>query len=150
MKSCPECQRTFSDEISFCLEDGTPLGSPFDQHEEATVIRSSSFVPQPAPAVRKSSVPVLACSLIVLLVLMMAVGVAAWLIFGRTTNLTADTNQSNKDQNAINQQKANLQDQQAELEKRDSGLRMNERRSKIKRKILTSLRLRHMMSRRHE
>ena len=59
---------------------------------------------------------------------MMAVGVAAWLIFGRTTNLTADTNQSNKDQNAINQQKANLQDQQAELEKERQRL-ANERKT---------------------
>ena len=30
MKRCPACQRTFSDEISFCLEDGTALSSSTD------------------------------------------------------------------------------------------------------------------------
>lgn len=27
MKICPECKRTFNDDLSFCLEDGTPLVS---------------------------------------------------------------------------------------------------------------------------
>lgn len=30
MKSCPTCQRTFEDTLSFCLVDGSILSAPFD------------------------------------------------------------------------------------------------------------------------
>jgi len=38
MKSCPVCGRTFPDEYSFCLTDGTPLAGIESLSEEATVV----------------------------------------------------------------------------------------------------------------
>jgi hypothetical protein len=43
MKQCPECQRTYGDELNFCLEDGTVLRAYYD--DEITVV-----APKPAPA----------------------------------------------------------------------------------------------------
>ena len=42
MKSCPHCQRTFPDEYSFCLSDGTPLHAIPDMEEEPTVLRAAA------------------------------------------------------------------------------------------------------------
>lgn len=42
MKQCPECQRTYGDELNFCLEDGTVLRAY--QDDEVTVV-----APEPAP-----------------------------------------------------------------------------------------------------
>ena len=43
MKSCPQCGRSFPDEYSFCLSDGTTLISdPVRVDEEATVLRPKS------------------------------------------------------------------------------------------------------------
>ena len=44
MKSCPHCQRTFPDEYSFCLTDGTPLQGIGELTEEPTVVRESPVV----------------------------------------------------------------------------------------------------------
>ncbi len=33
MKSCPTCNRTFEDTLSFCLIDGSILSAPFDPRE---------------------------------------------------------------------------------------------------------------------
>lgn len=43
MKQCPECQRTYGDELNFCLEDGTVLRAY--QDDEVTVV-----APKPTPA----------------------------------------------------------------------------------------------------
>jgi len=114
MKRCPTCQQTFSDDISFCLQDGTPLGSAFDQHEHATVVRGGP-VAQYAPPGRS---PFLTCSIIAVLCLVL-VGVIGVIIFALTYSSQSVRNaaQSNKDQDAINQQNANLRDQQAEIDK---------------------------------
>ena len=102
MKRCPKCQRTFSDDISFCLEDGTALGQPFDQHEQATVIRASPVAPQFASNASRSKFPVLACSVIALLLVLVFGAIAAWLVFEwnssqptNTANIASDSNQSN-------------------------------------------------------
>jgi TonB family protein len=48
MKSCPTCNRTFSDEtLSFCLVDGAILSAPFDPH--ATLIIPEPRQTEPPP-----------------------------------------------------------------------------------------------------
>lgn len=38
MKSCPVCHRTYADEsLTFCLEDGTVLSAPYDEHQTQTL-----------------------------------------------------------------------------------------------------------------
>ena len=44
MKSCPHCRRTFPDEYSFCLTDGTPLQGIGELTEEPTVVRENPVV----------------------------------------------------------------------------------------------------------
>lgn len=48
MKSCPDCNRTFEDTLTFCLVDGAILSAPFDP--EATVIRRGTPATDPSPA----------------------------------------------------------------------------------------------------
>src|SRR6266851_6134549 len=43
MKSCPKCNRTYSNDMSFCLEDGAVLSAPYNP--EATQRLSSEQVP---------------------------------------------------------------------------------------------------------
>lgn len=43
MKSCPTCNRTFEDNLTFCLADGSLLSAPFDPRRS-----------QPDPATRRS------------------------------------------------------------------------------------------------
>jgi len=115
MNRFPTCQQTFSDDISFCLQDGTPLGFAFDQHEHATIVRGDP-VAQSAPPARS---PFLTCSIIAVLCLIL-VGVIGGIIFAlsySSPSVRNAANQSNKDQDVINQQKANLQDQQAEIDR---------------------------------
>jgi hypothetical protein len=51
MKRCPTCSRTFTDpDLSFCIEDGTPLVvDDTDRDSETTVISSSSSHAAPPP-----------------------------------------------------------------------------------------------------
>ncbi len=43
MKSCPTCKKTFADpNLSFCLDDGTPLVSVAEPEDETTVVSPSS------------------------------------------------------------------------------------------------------------
>jgi hypothetical protein len=52
MKRCPTCSRTFTDpDLSFCIEDGTPLvTADADRDPEATVISPSASQTSPQPA----------------------------------------------------------------------------------------------------
>jgi formylglycine-generating enzyme required for sulfatase activity len=47
MKSCPDCNRTFDDTMTFCLVDGSILSAPFDPN--ATHHSAASRDPDPAP-----------------------------------------------------------------------------------------------------
>lgn len=47
MKSCPTCNRTFEDTLTYCLIDGSILSAPFDPH--ATVIIPESRQTEPPP-----------------------------------------------------------------------------------------------------
>ncbi|MGH9881969.1 MAG: hypothetical protein ACRD6N_11080, partial [Pyrinomonadaceae bacterium] len=43
MKRCPTCNRTFTDEnLSFCIDDGTPLVPVSDPPDDVTVVTPSS------------------------------------------------------------------------------------------------------------
>jgi formylglycine-generating enzyme required for sulfatase activity len=47
MKSCPTCNRTFEDTMSFCLVDGSILSAPFDPnaHQHETIARPEAAPP---------------------------------------------------------------------------------------------------------
>ena len=48
MKKCSVCNRTFADEFSFCLEDGSLLSAPFNLHnEQETIFRPNKTAPAP-------------------------------------------------------------------------------------------------------
>jgi len=147
IRRCPQCQQTYSDEIFYCLSDGTPLDVVFNateqvtvvKNEEATVIRQSPFVQSPPQAEQRGISRIfayLAFGLLVLVVAgLLAGGVIVWQLKSKpdvsstgnsnTANKSNAANISsnyieptpNKEQNSISQQKANLQDQQSQLEK---------------------------------
>jgi hypothetical protein len=71
MKSCPQCGRSFPDEYSFCLSDGTTLIS--DQvrvDEEATVVR-----PQTRDRIKTSTIVLFTLAIILTLTLGATIGV---------------------------------------------------------------------------
>jgi hypothetical protein len=46
MKRCPTCNKTFTDQsLSYCVEDGTPLVSVYDDDDELTEVGKSGWVP---------------------------------------------------------------------------------------------------------
>lgn len=53
MKSCPSCQRTFPDEYSYCLTDGTPLENVGSLTEEPTVVRPDRPTPDTTPSTKR-------------------------------------------------------------------------------------------------
>ena len=60
MKSCPACQRTFEDTLTFCLVDGSILSAPFDPRttQEQPGARYTSPPPtevMPPPSARRSA-----------------------------------------------------------------------------------------------
>src|SRR5436305_14357639 len=124
MKRCPACQQTYSDDISFCLMDGTPLRQEFDE-EQSTIVRE----PRAAPASSSSrKFPLVGCSVVGLLALI-AIGVVIGVIFLIRDSSKGTTNQantsSNVDSNVVNKQDkqiANVQEQQNELEKQKQQL----------------------------
>lgn len=51
MRSCPQCHAVYGDDMSFCLEDGTPLAEPH-QYQQAT----ESYSAQAQPTVDAGSI----------------------------------------------------------------------------------------------
>ena len=45
MKSCPTCNRTFEDTMTFCLVDGSILSAPFDPNVERREVTASESAP---------------------------------------------------------------------------------------------------------
>ena len=46
MKRCPTCNKTFTDQnLSYCIDDGTPLVSVYDDEDELTEVGRSSWTP---------------------------------------------------------------------------------------------------------
>lgn len=71
MKSCPQCGRSFPDEYSFCLSDGTTLISePVRIDEEATVVR-----PQTRDRLKTSTILLFILAVILTLTLGATIGV---------------------------------------------------------------------------
>ena len=94
--------------------DGTPLGEPFDQPEELTLIRSSPIASQvPLPPPPRRLLRGFAFSVIPFFIIVVLFSIGAWLIIKRSYSLsnTANSNRLN-DQDAVNLQKANVQDAQ--------------------------------------
>jgi len=121
MKRCPSCQQTYSDEISFCLMDGTALQPEFDE-ERSTLVREPRVASQPNSPSRKF--PLVGCSVVALLALI-AIGVALVVIFlvrDSSKGVANQTNATNIDANAVNKQLSNLQEQQKEIERQKQEL----------------------------
>jgi len=71
MKSCPQCGRSFPDEYSFCLSDGTTLISdPVRVDAEATVVR-----PQKRDRIKTSTILLFTLAVILTLTLGATIGV---------------------------------------------------------------------------
>lgn len=130
MKRCPTCNKTFTDpNLSFCIDDGTPLATVVDPIDEATIVSPSSqssgslndesvpaylppgtYVPPgtPGPARRKSW-PWVVGILALVLLLFAGLGIGAILIYKqlrsapeRTTSNT-NTDVYRRDNNNSNQ-----------------------------------------------
>lgn len=127
MKRCPSCQQTYSDDVSFCLMDGTALRPKIDE-EISTIVREPRAASQPNLTKRKF--PLVGC-LIVALLALIAVGVAVvviYLVRNSSKDVANQTNISNTNVSAVNKQLSNLQEQQNEIERQKQEL-ANERRT---------------------
>jgi hypothetical protein len=131
MKRCPACQQTFSDDISFCLMDGTAL-QPDLEREQSTLIREPKVASKPRSLSQR--LPLIGCAVIALLALIVLVVSTAYVLFVRDMP-KANANQVNAnragnsnvvDPDSINKQIANLQQQQADIDKQKQEL-ANER-----------------------
>ena len=47
MKSCPTCNRTFEDTLTYCLIDGSILSAPFDPHATLVIPQARQTEPPP-------------------------------------------------------------------------------------------------------
>jgi hypothetical protein len=54
MRSCPHCHAVFGDDMSFCLEDGTPLAEPHE-YQQATESYSAQEHPAHCRSLNRSS-----------------------------------------------------------------------------------------------
>ena len=127
MKRCPSCQQTYSDDVTFCLMDGTALRPEIDD-EISTIVREPRAASQPSS--KKRRFPLVGCSIVALLALI-AVGVAVVVIFlirSSSQDVANQTNISNTNVNAVNKQLSNLQEQQNEIERQKQEL-ANERKT---------------------
>ena len=59
MKSCPKCNRTFEDTLTYCLVDGAILSAPFDPHATIRIPEPRRTDPSPTeylpPTVRSNA-----------------------------------------------------------------------------------------------
>lgn len=127
MKRCPTCNKTFTDRnLSFCIEDGTPLVPVDDLPDEVTVVSPSAgdggsrpagpssgsdegTVPsyQPPggyaapriPEARRRVWPWILGLLLLLILVIGGMGAAAWFYFQPLKRLAANTNTSNTNSN---------------------------------------------------
>lgn len=57
MKTCPVCKRTFEDNLTFCLMDGTVLSAPDDEDETPSVTAPRITVPAPTAILNPTTKP---------------------------------------------------------------------------------------------
>src|SRR5262245_392147 len=111
MKICPACGRDYVDELSYCLEDGTPLSEPkiterkTEQLGEAeTFARSAQTVaasaPRPASSNKLGVFVFVTLSLLVVFVLLVA-GLASIWFYVYKKNEVVHSNETNVDR-AVN------------------------------------------------
>jgi ketosteroid isomerase-like protein len=127
VKSCPTCNKTFTDRnLSFCIDDGTPLVPVDDPPEEVTIVTplassggslpagsSSRSGEDPVPSYqppgtyatpgvppsRRRVWPWILGLLLFLLIVVVGMGTAAWFYFRPLRSLTANANTSNANAN---------------------------------------------------
>jgi hypothetical protein len=136
MKRCPTCNKTFTDRnLSFCIDDGTPLVPVADPPDEVTVVSPSasesdsraggpttagyegivppyqppgSHIPTgPLPANRRKVWPWILGLLFLLLIVIVGLGTAAWFYFQPLKSVNANTNTSNTNANVDRGNNAN-------------------------------------------
>ena len=57
MKSCPTCNRTFEDTLTYCLIDGSILSAPFDPHATIPSPEVRKTEPSPTEVLHRTGVP---------------------------------------------------------------------------------------------
>jgi len=102
MKRCPRCSQVYSDEMAFCLSDGTPLVPGSDEPEEPTVVRSS----RPASATAAgpglgSIIKYLAAGVLLLTILFVLGAAFLWIFWPREKTLTSVNNISTTNSDAL-------------------------------------------------
>ena len=104
MKRCPRCSQVYSDEMAFCLADGTPLAPGSDEPEEPTVVRSSRST-SPTPAVAGpgfgSIIKYLAAGVLLLIILLVLGAAFLWIFWPRDRTIIAANNISTTNSDAV-------------------------------------------------
>ena len=86
MKTCPQCEADYSDDMAYCLEDGTPLKDISDQPTVVIPSRTTAPVTQSeVRAVKQGVSPVFAYLTVGLLALIVGGGIAAWILIGKNS-----------------------------------------------------------------
>ncbi|MEQ1604490.1 MAG: hypothetical protein ABL999_06440 [Pyrinomonadaceae bacterium] len=133
MKRCATCNQTYTDDLMFCLSDGTPLANLIEEVEQQTVIR-----PMPAVETLKSAdssgsiFKYIAAALGLLLILVLIGGAGmAWILWPRNGATPANSPAKNDLVNAaaspvpspfrtsdnLNTNQSNLKDKEEALER---------------------------------
>jgi uncharacterized protein DUF4440 len=130
VKRCPTCNKTFTDRnLSFCIDDGTPLVPAADPPDEVTVVSSSTgeaadrsagpstagggasvppyqppgaYAPPGIPPPKRRVWPWILGLLLLLILVIVGMGTVAWFYFQPLKYITANTNTSNINAN-VNQ-----------------------------------------------
>lgn len=115
MKRCPTCNKTFTDNnLSFCIDDGTPLVDVNDPGYETTVVNPSSssdgvppyqpprtYVPPgTAPGRKRKAWPWVVGILVIVLLLLVGLGIAAIVFVPRMMNEMANRNSNVSNSNS--------------------------------------------------
>ena len=127
MKRCPTCNKTFTDRnLSFCIDDGTPLVPVADPPDEVTVVSPSTgesgsrsagpavaggggkvppyqppgtYAPPGIPPPKRRVWPWILGLLLLLIFVIVGMGTFAWFYFQPLKYITANTNTSNSNAN---------------------------------------------------
>ena len=123
MKRCPQCGQTYTDDLMYCLTDGTPLTQHFPEPEQPTLVRAKK-TGGVSPVFKYLTV-----ALLLVLVLLAAGGIGLFYVFQHRAAITPANNtgtntvsfrtptpSSTPDQTEA-QVNSNLQKQQDDLER---------------------------------
>jgi outer membrane biosynthesis protein TonB len=126
MKRCLQCNRTFGDENSFCLIDGSTLVSDAPTPEMPTIVRTSPFIGQPVQPVPARGInPAFIYLAVGLFALLIGGGIVALIKFApdnssstknETSAKTSPSAEPKSTPNEIDEQKEFLKTQQERLE----------------------------------